>query len=632
MKPFLEALDAIIGDRTGLAETAPESPIRDSLHNFIDSMNYAFYWEQSRQGHDFWSGLNTPNGNQGYSSDMMCFNNTLLKHPHAHVVHKDMIDLLLLIAKVRDSNRVNTEHFLDQIMARFFDTEYSASVYSEAINEGFEDVEVRFVKYYLIPSGIVDQQWLKAFEDLMFSNCRILMLLEASFFHNRFKKHNSTLNNSNPNIPNTMETILLTDGLRAGESVPAVEARELSSRLYMGQTEDAPPYCHISDETVVLCEYSEFADDVVLIKDAVETMDGYVDITEAVVVDYSDYLELPVLLSRLSDHNLVRDSLVYRRFICTESDEVVQAIINGSGSYGYMMRDDSIYCNDTDEYYVSTDVAEEHEVYYSDSHRCYVKRVRYVANYASLSDVFKTTSSTVVSFGVEVEKEDQDVLESAVFQDIYDTTGWAKEKDGSLDGDSGYEFVSPVYDLFDLSAFNKDLSISTIARHINADYSDSCGGHITVSVKGMTSEELIGGLKAFFPLLYSLYPERCSVDYSRAKSPIDLLISPTKYSAVYMKSDKLVEFRIFPAVQSVVDLKWRIELMQFMIRNYGASEKQVHKMMVQKGSRLNTLLRTYYRRNFHTELSRKILSLSLDYVNNVRSYNRLSINTPLASL
>lgn len=625
-KAFVLALEAIMEIETGLSEDiSPNLPIRGSFHG---RLNDAFCWQDSHQGHSYWEAIYNPAGSDGYTSEEVSIRKVLEKHPDHLEVHKDFLEMLSIHSNFRRPNP-DTAEFLQNFQSfycRFFDENYvvSESTLLALSNSPYGSMN-SFVQELLQPSGIVSSLWIEQFYDQPTLLKRMVMLLEASY---QYKRKQS--NNNSTSIPNPMETILLTDGLRAGETVPTAEAVMLSHDLYNG-ADDGLAYCHTSDEVVTLCEESSFAGAVVLLSDAVSTMDGYVDVSEATVVDYSDHLALPVLESRAYDYDLVRDSSYSRRWIHPQADEVVEVVIDSSGTCGYAMIGNTVYCEDNDTYYINSDVAENHGVNYSSRHDRYVLTKKYLANYSQLSDVFKTKPSTMVSFGVEIEKEDAEALESATYQEVYDKYGWAKERDGSLDDEEGFEFVSPVYDLFDLEAFNKDVANPTIQDHINAEYSERCGGHFTVSVKGMSSDELCNGLRAFFPLLYSLYPDRCSVDYSAAKKALDLIISPTKYSAVYIKSDKLVEFRIFPAVENLTDLRWRISLMQFMIRNYGASEKQVHNMMIKKGSPLNTLLRTYCRRNGFG-ISEFILGLSLDYINNVKKYNLLNLRPALANL
>jgi hypothetical protein len=624
---FIDALGQIIDEPfRHLLGTIGSSPL-STLFNFQERLNEAFTWSESPQGQEFWYDVNSVAGSyRGRASSVRAFRKLLERSPSNNA---DMIKLIDYYYQIQSPDATHNYKvmMIVELVKEFFDPTFTRSdidendMFTNVLDQGY-----RLNAVAMVLRRFNNEEWYDYYSSTRIHLVNLLMILESSYTHKL----------SNPSNPSqTMEmsdTILLTDGTFKGTSVPRADAVALSRTLYSGASDDEPAYCHISDAFVSLSTYSAFPNSTVMEDDAVNTEDGYVDVSERCVVDYTQHLELPVLYTRRYHYNLEEDYNCNGRWICVDSDDVVEAIYNEAEDTAYMLNDNVVYCETNDCYYRNESVANDCGVYYSERHDAYVQRVEYRANYGQLSDTDKRNSETIVSFGVEVEKEDAYVMETIRYNELYDTTGWAKERDGSLDSDMGFELVSPIYDLFDLTALKKDLENRYIREHVNASYnSDTCGGHITISVRDMSSFELIGGLKAFFPLLYSLYPDRCSESYSQAKSAYDLILSPTKYSAVYVKNDKLVEFRIFPAVVNTTDLLWRIELMQFIVRNYGASEKQVHKMIVQKGSRLNTLLKTYARRS-GMQVSKAILSWSLDYVNNVKTFNKVAVSDRFVNL
>jgi hypothetical protein len=624
---LVPALERIINQR--IAFTSPDYPV--STESFTQKINDGMQWDYTAQGDGFWRLIYASRSTPNMDKQTVAFRNLLMKNEEFEFVHKDMLDFIDGIASFNDAN-LGEHEITDRIIAfikDFFDPSFELSQVIAAGGFALCVHRKESVKALAMAlSGLyISHTAADSVLDMHYDLGRIVILFDQWRIHSIKKQ----LTLKSQSLTMEAETIILTDGSMKGTAVNVNEAVALSSILYAGVDEDSVPYCHISDQVVTLCELSQYASEVVLLEDSVNTLDGYVDISERTVVDYSDFHELPILYHRHEHYGLVRDSNCESRFIHPHSDEVVHCIINSNGDGGWAWRTDAIFCDDNDTYYRNSGVAEEHGVEYSEGRDRYILVGKFRANYAQLRDVDKTSYATKVTFGVEVEKEDQDVMESIDYQSLYNKTGWAKERDGSLDCDTGFEFISPIYDLFDLTKFNEDIANYDVSNHLNADYSDSCGGHFNIAVKGMSSHELLGGLKAFFPLLYGLYPERCDIDYSKARSAYDMILSPTKYSAVFLKSDRIVEFRIFPAVTGVADLKWRIELMQFMIRNYGASEKEVLNMIVRKGSRLNTLLRTYYRRNY-MEVKRSILNLSVDYVNHAKRYNAIVVSTELANL
>jgi hypothetical protein len=86
-------------------------------------------------------------------------------------------------------------------------------------------------------------------------------------------------------------------------------------------------------------------------------------------------------------------------------------------------------------------------------------------------------------------------------------------------------------------------------------------------------------------MLYSIYEHRTTSTYCPAKKKHEYL-RRDKFSAVYVRSNTL-EFRIFPAVKSVDNLKWRIELVRIMVKNFGATEREVLAMLCDSTSEIH---------------------------------------------
>jgi hypothetical protein len=296
----------------------------------------------------------------------------------------------------------------------------------------------------------------------------------------------------------------------------------------------------------------------------------------------------------------------------------------GYYSYGsdetYFDYGDCVYCNDN--YYVNCDVAERHDIVYSDREGEYVHRDDYEddlrhnnANYQSLSRRDKTTNKTMVRVGFEIEKEDDDAC-GIHYQDLYDKTGWAKENDGSLNDSNGYELVSPTFDLF-TDAMDKDINDNEELRTlINADHSSSCGGHINISHAKYSPDELFEGMCGFVPLLYSMYEHRLDKTYSQAKKKYEYFYTRDKYSSFYIKNNR-VELRLPPAVKSVRNLLWRRDLMRIIMTNINASEIDVLKMIVNQKSKLYKHLRIIYTQSEVLSKIEKFIMYSKMYNNKV---------------
>ena len=105
-----------------------------------------------------------------------------------------------------------------------------------------------------------------------------------------------------------------------------------------------------------------------------------------------------------------------------------------------------------------------------------------------------------------------------------------------------------------------------LVRHINADISPRCGGHIHLSQKGLNGNQLFEKIKGYTPLFYALYYGRVSKTYSKGKSNRDLQQDNEKYQAIKIHHDR-VEFRIISAVHNVTTLKWRTKLLMMILQN-----------------------------------------------------------------
>lgn len=185
----------------------------------------------------------------------------------------------------------------------------------------------------------------------------------------------------------------------------------------------------------------------------------------------------------------------------------------------------------------------------------------YNFNYHGSNPWFKADHNAP-KIGFEIEKEDLDAKESVYARDLQNRLGWGKENDGSLDSESGFELVSPVYSLTESLDYFK-AEFEKLSDLINADYSSNCGGHINYSHPSFSSWELIDAIKGYFPLLYAIYTHRINSRWSKAKSAQKLIDEREKYQSVNIKN-QCIEFRIFPAVKNVQNLLWRVELIQII--------------------------------------------------------------------
>jgi hypothetical protein len=232
--------------------------------------------------------------------------------------------------------------------------------------------------------------------------------------------------------------------------------------------------CHDGEERpiskcVMLTEPSEFAGMYALISDTtnlgVSRPGRRVTLLEDEVND---------LIITISGDFLVR----------AEVDEHDYVMCDGGSCEGeYIWSRDATYVEENG-YYHEDDQGEYFWYHDEDGYFTYEPEAGDTLAYHTTKDngyVDKTNPDTLYTIGFEVEKEDGNILSRYSVSDL--TMGWAREHDGSLNDDTGYELVSPIYDLFD-DKLDSDMTDTTLRRHINADSSTACGGHINFGKRG----------------------------------------------------------------------------------------------------------------------------------------------------
>jgi hypothetical protein len=288
----------------------------------------------------------------------------------------------------------------------------------------------------------------------------------------------------------------------------------------------------------------------------------------------------------------------------SNDEDVFYGYVNRRTEDYFVGNGDEIYIDDT--YYLNEDVARQHDYSYSDRQSEWVHCDNWEqgfhdyeededaadnAGYHDLTRKVKFDSSAKFTVGFEVEKEDGDCA-SISYRDVYDKTGWIKERDGSLDDSIGYELVSPAFNLYD-DMLDQDIKGSrNLQDLINGRKSSSCGGHINIGSSIYNTEQLFEGISGFLPLFYSMYEGRLDKTYSKAKKKHEYY-RKDKYSSVYIK-DNVVELRIPSAVINVENLLWRRDLIRIIIDNFNKSEVQVLRMLLNDKSKLHLHLRKVY--------------------------------------
>jgi len=201
--------------------------------------------------------------------------------------------------------------------------------------------------------------------------------------------------------------------------------------------------------------------------------------------------------------------------------------------------------------------------------------------------------------GLEVEKVDRNLQQEGDAWEILTETGWSKERDGSL-GSDGYEMVSPILPLFNLQKIEE--AVTPVLKYINGRSNEDCGGHINISKKGMTNEELLESMKNYAPILYALYPKRLQRSYCKAKMWSKYTRYNEKYSAFYLKDNGVVEIRLFSRVTNIANLKWRLDLLKLFILDGGNLNQLTQKL----GCQESALYKHFAKQYTHEKIGEKI--------------------------
>lgn len=201
--------------------------------------------------------------------------------------------------------------------------------------------------------------------------------------------------------------------------------------------------------------------------------------------------------------------------------------------------------------------------------------------------------------GFEVEKEDLNVRNRCARANCNLGDGWIAERDGSLDSQTGVEVVSPVLNLFDTKHLFEQFD--KYEWVMNAGYSRRCGGHITISRRGISADDLVDKLAPFVPMLFSLYEGRLSNQYSGVQSKDEIKRGSRRAinncSRAYNNRKEAVEIRIFSAVSTLESIKFRTKLVQWICAHIDKGTfttfTQVADAMF-NDKKLNKLLRSQY--------------------------------------
>lgn len=143
------------------------------------------------------------------------------------------------------------------------------------------------------------------------------------------------------------------------------------------------------------------------------------------------------------------------------------------------------------------------------------------------------------------------------------------EADGSLPYEGG-EGVTNILPLVGKSMLRTKLRNEIIAARpfLDLPVNQQCGGHVTVRVEGMSSEELFDACRPFMGILYAIWRHRlknsfCRGDifYTGNRSAAGLHVNnPSKYRICKKRGNGMIEFRFPSAIRTTEALLVRYDL------------------------------------------------------------------------
>jgi hypothetical protein len=182
------------------------------------------------------------------------------------------------------------------------------------------------------------------------------------------------------------------------------------------------------------------------------------------------------------------------------------------------------------------------------------------------------------------------------------------------DGSCGVEAITNILPLLPPSEWrSKVFSLFYDANKIiDSEYSPantSCGGHITIGIKGMSGTEIMLRLRPFIGIIYALWRGRLTNSYCRNNVTMrtydevhleDQAYFGESYSTRYqpiLNKGNCIEFRLVNKVDSVNQLIRRYELFYTLVRESGKRGMTLKKMF----DKMLPILNRMYRSDFYTD-------------------------------
>lgn len=233
-----------------------------------------------------------------------------------------------------------------------------------------------------------------------------------------------------------------------------------------------------------------------------------------------------------------------------------------------------VYCQDIEEY-VEEDEAywcEVGECYYWDESNAESCDDEHICSYSHSPEPANLNygkREAQFSVGFEIEKTRFEV-DGNIQNDVGDFVGCLDIFKGyETDSSCGVEAITNVLPLGSPRSKARSYVFDMIDdahEIINSPYSTKCGGHINISVKGMSAYDVLDRIRGNMAIMYAMYRYRLrrSYVYQNKKMKRD---DNTKYSPVHVKGTNVLEIRLPSAVTNVKQLKHRYDFMYRFLHN-----------------------------------------------------------------
>lgn len=189
------------------------------------------------------------------------------------------------------------------------------------------------------------------------------------------------------------------------------------------------------------------------------------------------------------------------------------------------------------------------------------------AHYKASTHISEASEEHPFLIGLEIEKEDPTSWEAMYHGDgLHCPKGWLYVHDGSL-SNCGLELVSHGYNLTKEKKEMLD-AMDSCADFINGASSNRCGGHISISEFGKSSEELAKEILPMVAFMLTLFPNRMqNSKINKLNFQETISLTNSKYKPLQLDKNGRVELRMLSRVRSVKSLKRRIEVIQWFLEN-----------------------------------------------------------------